>query len=926
MKLIIDTNRKVNPVGTWGTKNENDYEILDFEFPEELESFNKRIVYYLGDDRVWDTIVDNKAYITNAITTKGKVQAYVWCTKTNSEREADTDFRTMLFEMNFYENENADGIVPTPEQVDGFNTMLTAMNNKITEINTLEIAIEGAEANRVEAEQGRVSAENTRVSNEQTRQSNEQTRQTQEASRERRTDEAIASIQDKTAEYNANAEAKTNAFNQNATNKTNDFNSNASSKTTTFNNNASSKTSDFNTNATNKTNAFNENVSHETTTFNNNASSKTTDFNTNATNKTNAFNSNATDKTTNFDNNASSKTTTFNENATSKTNDFNDNATAKTTAFNDNAQAKTEAFDEHTAEITDDIEDLQQEVQELSENMPWTETEQATEFKLTDCAKYSRDKMKLFGNTSQKSYTGYNLVDVSAYQEGTKNGVTLTKDEEGNLILNGTATSAFGWSVILSQSKTLPAGTYTKNVTKDTSIGTGITIGLGYNNSSITSTTTQPNIGLTTMTLGSDTTYDQIRMWIGNGTVFNNYKLNYMILAGEYTAQTIPPYEPYVGGGVQSPNPNYPQDIHVVTGNNTIGVTGKNLLDTTLFNNNSSCTIVDKTNGKLQLQGKSNYYAGIFLEKQLKPSTQYTIQAKVTQIGTKSRGEIFIANSDYPQTGSVPSSGVRLATSNVLTETGDLLCTFTTDSTGIVNIFFDCNHDTTVGTITYENIQLEESSTATSYEPYHLEEYPVNLGNIELCKIGNYQDYLYKENGNWYKYGAIDYNVATGASTERWAWDLRNENKAMVQSTKIGQCIDGRRFIAICSNSFRGAEGNDVFSGTNNNVNIIGCAEQSKIRIAISPSDFADINAFKNSLQENNLEFYFVLATPNITQITDETLIAQLEAIYNHLALVKGTNHITITPSDLAPYVTLNYMQDLPAKLDNLDSRLALLE
>lgn len=134
MLLKVNKNRTVDSVGTWGTVNENDYEILNFEFPKELDEYNKRIVYYLGDERVWDTIVDNKAYITNAITTKGSVKAYVWLTKENTEREADTDFRTQLFEMNFYENENADGIVPTPEQIDGFNTMLTAMNRKIDDI------------------------------------------------------------------------------------------------------------------------------------------------------------------------------------------------------------------------------------------------------------------------------------------------------------------------------------------------------------------------------------------------------------------------------------------------------------------------------------------------------------------------------------------------------------------------------------------------------------------------------------------------------------------------------------------------------------------------------------------------------------------------------------------------------------------------
>ena len=244
MKLIIDKNRKVYSAGTWGTVNENNYEILEFEFPEELEEYNKRIVYHLDNTWVWDVILDNKAILTNAITTKGSVEAYIWCTKTDSQYETDVDFRTQLFEMNFYENENASGIVPTEEQVDGFNTMLTAMNEKIDEVDALETTIGAVEAQRQEAEA--------------TRQTNEQTRQNQEAERERRTDEAIGNIEDKTAEYNANAQEKTDAFNSNATQKTNDFNTHVTQKVNDFDTHAVEVTDNFDDNAAEKTETLND--------------------------------------------------------------------------------------------------------------------------------------------------------------------------------------------------------------------------------------------------------------------------------------------------------------------------------------------------------------------------------------------------------------------------------------------------------------------------------------------------------------------------------------------------------------------------------------------------------------------------------------------------------------------------------------------
>lgn len=251
MKLVIEKNRSITSVGTWGTENENNYEVLHFEFPQELQNYNKRIVYYLGDEKVWDAIVDDKAYITNAITKYEKVKAYVWCTKTDDDIEKDIDFRTKLFEMNFYENENADGIVPTEEQVDGFNTMLTAMNNKIQEINDIEETIE----------------------------TNETERQAAEAERERRTDEAIDNIVDMTEAYNQNATQKTNDFNDNATQKTNDFNENAINKRNQFNENAVDKTNDFNLNAEDKTDDFNANAVSKTNDFNDNADDRVDELN-----------------------------------------------------------------------------------------------------------------------------------------------------------------------------------------------------------------------------------------------------------------------------------------------------------------------------------------------------------------------------------------------------------------------------------------------------------------------------------------------------------------------------------------------------------------------------------------------------------------------------------------------------------------------
>ena len=50
-----------------------------------------------------------------------------------------------------------------------------------------------------------------------------------------------------------------------------------------------------------------------------------------------------------------------------------------------------------------------------------------------------------------------------------------------------------------------------------------------------------------------------------------------MLIKGTYDSSNIPAYEPYTNGA--SPNPDYPQQIHEVSGDNEVVVCGKNIWD-----------------------------------------------------------------------------------------------------------------------------------------------------------------------------------------------------------------------------------------------------------------------------------------------------------------------------------------------------------
>lgn len=148
---------------------------------------------------------------------------------------------------------------------------------------------------------------------------------------------------------------------------------------------------------------------------------------------------------------------------------------------------------------------------------------------------------------------------------------------------------------------------------------------------------------------------------------------------------------------------------------------------------------------------------------------------------------------------------------------------------------------------------------------------PVSLGNIELCKIGNYQDYLYKDNGKWYKYGAIGKLTITSVSSVGTA------------STGIKYALMGAVSLASASSFIYCSKYiNSTDSANNNTIRFSGK------NLYVYDNRFTDYTTALNLL--NGLEYYCVLATPTSTEITDTTLISQLEEISKTLSYQGQTN------------------------------------
>ncbi len=727
---------------------------------------------------------------------------------------------------------------------------------------------------------------------------------------ETKTSELIGDLEHQKDLFIGEMEVEKNLFDTNASQKTTLFDKNAENKTSDFNTNASEKVSSFNTNAETLINTFNENSESKTSEFNDNAKTKTSDFNTNAEAKTTEYDDNATIKTTAFNNNATEKTNTFNSNAEAKTADFNTNASTKQTEYDDNATAKVNEFNENA-------ESYATELTELAEQMPWNTTDISESIHVEDSAKYSRNKLIPFGNMMQKTREGYNLIDTSKIQTQTKNGVTINNNEDGSLTLNGTATVAFGINTEITQ-KTISAGSYTKYINKNTDIGTGLTVSLGTTTSgAISETMLQPKIGIGSLELTEDLTYNQLRLYINSETVFNNYVLKWMLVKGTYTEDTIPAYEPY--GAM--PSIDYPSMPVVATGVQTIKKIKKNCYDISKFNTD--------TNMK--------NFSGHWIY--LKPNTAYTISTNI----------VTDANSLEPILGNPVNNNSYIVTTTDITATslassdgvGTLTHKTRTVVTGETGAIFIGNRDavTSLKNMVVQGgyIQIEEGDIATPYEPYTEEVFELDLGTTELCKITD-------TNGNVVAQDRAVYRLQEDG-TYKWQWE-KQVGKVVLDGTeyysKGSASNDTYSIFQVTSSEFKNLTNKvvgicDKLVLANNSTTLTkecfyyNVGSGYEIRISILNSRLSELSttAFKKWLVDNNITIYYVAKESTYEECTAEQSEV-LDKLYK-LQLEKGTNNIIVeSENGVTTELQLTYMQDRimleEAKDKEFDDRITALE
>ena len=326
-----------------------------------------------------------------------------------------------------------------------------------------------------------------------------------------------------------------------------------------------------------------------------------------------------------------------------------------------------------------------------------------------------------------------------------------------------------------------------------------------------------------------------------------------------------------------TPTPSNPVDINVVKGENNIVVCGKNLLPYPYYSTTTTAgrlTWTDNGDGTVTVDGENNT-----------TNTTY-----FTCVGSRSLFGIPLAAGTYT-TSLGSSSNVRatIARYNNISSVIALIDANTNKTTFTLNkdekgtFALAVNKNLSVNNIIVKPM-IERGSEATTYEPYTGMTLPITLPiGMELCKIGDYQDYIYRESGNWYLYKAVGKVVLDG--TENWG--LSNgvyyadsiENYSRNNNIPFSTHLQGRDNVNNASTFYNFGDLSIGFNSGN-----------STNRLYIRYDNITELADFETWLSSNNVTVYYVLVTPTTTQITDTTLISQLNALYNAMSYNGETN------------------------------------
>ena len=479
--------------------------------------------------------------------------------------------------------------------------------------------------------------------------------------------------------------------------------------------------------------------------------------------------------------------------------------------------------------------------------------EPSSDIEIDDTAEAPFRDVKMYGDTSQTTYTGKNLINLGPKSDG---GVSGAITDGSTVTVTGTALVTDGRAVA-ELLTTLEAGTYTFtidhaathviNFVVNTSDG-NIAFRLGAGETSITKT------------LASASTGGSVFWAITQGQTYNEtFKLQ--LVAGS-TADYD--FEPYVGG-VPAPNPDYPQAVQTVTGENVVKISDGQGNEQS-YEVNLGKNLFNPANAAHPTGMPNNLGETLSVV----PNTTYSFNVGSTR--------------NFAQVKLYDKSGTNTRTLG--NGVNDHLLTFTTSASEVSALvcFYPGSRGVDPTTYDYTGVQFELGQPTT---------YAAYFEPIELCKIGDYQDYIYENEGKWYVHKEVGKAVLDGS--ESWYNAGGNAPYGLVVDDGLITTDNDTPPLVYCD-KFYSVSQNASWSSYSSLISTSNTAASTNT-IRIRYTSVASLSAFRTWLGLNNTILYYALATPTDTEITNTALIDQLNALKNGGSYT-GTTYIKVSATD----------------------------
>lgn len=510
-------------------------------------------------------------------------------------------------------------------------------------------------------------------------------------------------------------------------------------------------------------------------------------------------------------------------------------------------------------------------------------TSSGTNITLDDTAECPMELELEPSELSQQTTTGKNKIKLTVSTGSLGNNVSVTKNSDGTLKVNGTANENIFAKI---GEASVTAGT--QYFLSGCPSGGGSSSYRLY----ITGNSSAYDSGNGSAYQPTSTGTINIYIAIYSGTTVNNLIYKPQLELGSAGTSFEEPTN-----GQPSPNPDYPQDVHIIIGDNEIKVGNVNIWDEQWELGSLDADTGEETSSTAIIRTK-NYI-------QVRPNTTYyCYTGKI--IG---QGSASIPIYCYDKNKNYLGSSARISVNNT---------TFTTAS----NCYFiKWRTGSEYGT-TYLNdicINVSNASINGTYYAHQEQSLPLTLGDLEYCKIGDYADMFYKatssdtslQEGKWYLKKNIDKTTLNGSeawNTLSYAYYTSKLNDVIknVSSSDQNKYLINTHFPSVSAYQ-AGTQGLNGMYTVNEQVYLRGYS-----------STFVDAQALKTWLSTNNVDVYFVLATPTYT-LLNNTLQTELDNIYEWTKSYQDQTNISQTNAELPFIINAKAIYDLSKLVTRVD-------